>query len=49
MCLIINTMHRDLTDRALFEAIKRGDENALEILFRSYYNQLCLSVESLVE
>jgi RNA polymerase sigma-70 factor, ECF subfamily len=36
------------TDRYLIEAIKKGDHNAYEILFRSYYIVLCRYATSLV-
>ena len=30
-----------LTDKLLFQAVQEGDENAFEMLFRSYYPSLC--------
>ena len=35
-------------DKGLFKQIKRGNEDALEILFKKYYQQLCLYVQTYV-
>lgn len=41
-------MSRDATDRQLFKSIKQGDEVAFELLFKSYYAQLCQVANSLI-
>lgn len=35
-------------DKELFQRIKKGDENALELLFKKYYSTLCLYVQTFV-
>lgn len=34
-------MSKELTDKLIFRSIKAGDECAFEILFNSYYQELC--------
>ena len=41
-------MGRDATDRELFKSIKQGDGIAFEILFKSYYSQLCHVANNLI-
>ncbi len=41
-------MHR-LEEKTLFENIQKGDEEAFELLFKSYYAHLCLFASKIIE
>jgi RNA polymerase sigma-70 factor, ECF subfamily len=38
-----------LTDLELIERVQKGDEKAFEMLFRTYYNSLCLFVHKILK
>ncbi|MEM9859529.1 MAG: RNA polymerase sigma-70 factor, partial [Bacteroidota bacterium] len=42
-------MDKDNVDKKLFEAVKKGDKKAFEILFKLYYSSLCKSAVQIVK